>query len=208
MFNEQEDSRVEAEKGRVEAEKGRVTAEENLGSGRVEAEVGRVTAEGLRVSNYKQYELELLKLQADPEHYMTPGARNYFRRVWMGYAILALAIAIGLFTQQRESVDRINDINKSRALITYTGCLDQNGRHDNTIKQLDSLLIVRKAELRKQIKEAEAKDQIQIATSLRAQIDRLDDSRNSTVGLIEALAPHQNCEQLVIDRFGSLPDPQ
>lgn len=207
MFNSEE-RRVEAERGRVsaessrvEAEAGRAHAESNEGSGRIESEVARQ-------EHYSEYMTELDKLKKDPENYVTPGARHYFRRVWVGYAILGLAIALGLWGQQREANNRIDDINNSRALITYNSCLDQNDRHDNTVGQLDKILLVRKAELRKQIKQAEERDQLAVATSLRSQIDRLDDSRNTTVGLIEALAPHQNCRQLVIDRFGRIPDPQ
>lgn len=53
-------------------------------------------------SNYNkekkaEYSDELAKLQSDPEHYMTPGARRYFRRVTFGYLILAVATCIGIW---------------------------------------------------------------------------------------------------------------
>lgn len=160
------------------------------------------------LDHQKAYEDELAKLQDHPETYMTPGARRYFTRVWIGYAILALAISVGLWRQSADARDRIRDINTSRALISYTTCLDQNERHDATVNQIDKILIVRKAQLRKQIKEADARRDSVISQSLREQIDRLDDSRSSTVALIDALAPHQNCKQIIIDRFGSLPDVQ
>jgi hypothetical protein len=206
MYEEQEKGRVKAEEGRVEsessrveAEAGRAHAESNEGSGRVESEI-------VRQETHSAYLSELQKLQSDPSHYMTPGARAYFRRVWVGYAVLGLAIVVGLWGQQREAAARIDDINNSRATITYTTCKDQNDRHDTTVAQLDKLLVLRKSELRKQIQAAETKGSTEVATQLRGQIDRLDDSRNSTVSLIDALAPHQNCEQLVVDRFGSIPE--
>ena len=196
-----EKGRVTAESSRVEAEAGRAHAESNEGSGRKESEIARQ-------ETHAEYLSELDKLKNNPDHYMTPGARHYFRRVWIGYAILSLAIAVGLWGQQHESKDRIDDINQNRAIIAYTTCNDQNDRHDNTIAQLDKVLLLRKLELRRQITKAEKKGSTEVATALREQIDRLDDSRVSTVVLIDSLAPHQNCDQIVTDRFGFIPDQQ
>jgi len=74
-----------------------------------------------------------------------------------------------------------------RAEITYTTCLDQNDRHDKTIMRVDTLLA--KARARNTV----TKEQVRQA-------------RASYVFIIEALAPHQNCKQLVLDRFGFVPD--
>ncbi len=41
------------------------------------------------------YEEELERIKSDPALYMTPGARHYFRRVAIGYVILALSGVIG-----------------------------------------------------------------------------------------------------------------
>jgi hypothetical protein len=54
------------------------------------------------MSDYNQqkktdYADELQKLQENPEHYMTPGARRYFKRVWLGYLILAVAMTVGMW---------------------------------------------------------------------------------------------------------------
>lgn len=38
---------------------------------------------------------ELNKLLNDPSHYVTPGAKKYFRRVWLGYLFLALSGIFG-----------------------------------------------------------------------------------------------------------------
>jgi hypothetical protein len=211
MDNEQ--NRIDAEKGRVtaedlrvQAEAGRAHAESNEGSGRVEAEEGRVVAEEERRTNAQKFDEEIRKFQADPDHYVSPGAHRILRKFTYAWVLLAIAAVVGVYALTNESKDRVNDINKSRALITYTGCLDQNNKHDSTILQLDRLLIVRKSELRKQIKAAEEAGNATTAASLRGQIDRLDDSRSSTVSLIDALAPRQNCDQLVLDRFGFVPD--
>lgn len=99
--------------------------------------------------------------------------------------------------------DFITQIQRQRAEITYTTCRDQNDRHDNTVQRLDDRLRKRKAVIRKQIKESKS---LVEQTALRAQIDGLDDARSFTVDLIDALQPHQNCDQLVIDRFGYVPD--
>ena len=51
----------------------------------------------MSISAKRRYSNELEKLQADPEHYMTPGARRYFTRVWLGYAVLACAMIAGVW---------------------------------------------------------------------------------------------------------------
>lgn len=44
------------------------------------------------------YASELEKLNSDPAHYMTPGAKRYFRRVALGYAVLATATVLGIWS--------------------------------------------------------------------------------------------------------------
>jgi hypothetical protein len=101
----------------------------------------------------------------------------------MSFASAAFAVWLGHY----ESSHRISGIQKSRAEIAYTNCLDQNGRHDKTIERLDVLL-------EKAVK-ANPEREMQIRAS-----------RASTIFLIEALAPHQNCAQLSVERFGYVPD--
>lgn len=112
MSEENERIRVEAEKSRVEAEADRRHAESNEGTGRREAEVERVDAEKLRRAQHEEQMSEYEKFQQAPEHYITPGARSYFRRVWMGYAVLAVAGIIGVWaiTERLDSQIR-TDIN-------------------------------------------------------------------------------------------------
>lgn len=104
---------------------------------------------------------------------------------------LSFVVAVALVNREsrmRSSQNRhlILEQQIQRAEITYSTCLDQNGRHDATIKRLDEI-----------IEKAVAADPAR-AKQIRA-------SRSSTVFIIEALAPHQNCKQLVLDRFGFVP---
>jgi len=109
-----EHRRVEAESAREIAERGRVTAESNAEDGRVEAEARRVTAESMRAHAQVEFENELDKLREDPEHYMTPGARKYFRRVSLGYLILAIGCMLGIkFVADNAEQGVRNDINEA-----------------------------------------------------------------------------------------------
>jgi hypothetical protein len=48
-------------------------------------------------NNQELYSEELAKLNSDPAHYMTPGARRYFKRVWRGYLFLTAAMVVGIW---------------------------------------------------------------------------------------------------------------
>lgn len=195
--------RIEMEKERRISEEGRAHAESNEGTGRQEAEAMRTEAEAIRKETFTAYENELEKLQSDPAHYMTPGARKYFRRVTFGYIILSLAMVVGFWGIQNESNSRVSDINKSRAQITYFTCLNQNERNLNTKAQLNNITLARKESLRRAITET---DNPAEQARYRAQIDGVDDSENSSRDLINAIVPVQDCEQIVLDRFGYVPD--
>lgn len=109
-------------------------------------------------------------------------------RLVVGLAlIVAVPMLVGVWMLQNEQDERIEDINRSRAEISHTACLDQNSRHDATIDRLDELIDA--AVAREPARERE----------IRA-------SRASTLILIEALAPQQDCEQLSMERFGYVPD--
>lgn len=104
---------------------------------------------------------------------------------------LAYVLAACLTTwesRQRSDANRdlIVAIQHQRAEVTYTSCLDQNDRHDQTIERLDQLL-----------------DKAVAANPAAA--EQIRRTRSSTVFLIEALAPHQKCKQIVMDRFGFVP---
>jgi hypothetical protein len=108
----------------------------------------------------------------------------------LSFASASVAVLLGAHENRGRISDnrnRIEDIQRSRAEVGYTTCVDQNNRHDETIRRLDALLT------------RLAKEQPARAGQIRA-------TRSSTVFLIEALAPHQNCRQISLDRYGFVPD--
>lgn len=115
-----EESRVKAESGRVIAEKERVVNEKDEEHGRVVAEEGRVSAEKGRITAHAVFEHELDALRNDPSHYMTPGARRYFRRVALGYIILAIGMSFGIKALS-DNVD--NNIRRDINKVAEAQCL-------------------------------------------------------------------------------------
>jgi hypothetical protein len=91
--------------------------------------------------------------------------------------LVAVTIAIG--TLISANTDRINDINHERERNLRVACESQNARHDATVQKLDDLL-------------AQAR-----VTASPEKVKRIEASRASTVALIDALAPLQDCEALV-----------
>lgn len=139
---------------------------------------------------------------SDPQ---APFVVRHERSVTMAVVVvIPLFVVLGLMW--REQRERIADIQHSRAELTYVGCLETNARHGRTVDQLDRILATRKAQVREDIIEAEAQGDAARASALRAQLDSLDDGRATTVSLIAALMPVQNCRQVVLDRFGHVPD--
>jgi hypothetical protein len=86
---------------------------------------------------------------------------------------LAIVAVVGLL------VLGLGMIQASRADSIRRACVEQNERHDRTLRTLDALLTAR----------AEGVS--------RARLERLKESRASTVLLIEALAPRDDCEKRV-----------
>lgn len=105
------------------------------------------------------------------------------------------ALSINLLDSNGDRVDDIaaaqKNIQQSRVDNTHTACEEQNDRHDRTIAELDALIA------------AAEKDP---SVSAR-RIARIKRSRESTARLIQALAPHQDCLELVRDRFGPQASP-
>ena len=124
-----------------------------------------------------------------------PNREVHLRR-WQLVGIFLLIVGSAVFavylvdqeSKARSSANRelIFQQERQRAEITLTNCIDQNERHDKTIMRLDEIL-------------ARAQDGGTISG------DAVRRSRESTIFIIEALAPHQNCEQVVLDRFGYVP---
>jgi len=94
-------------------------------------------------------------------------------------------LAIGLVL--REGRERIADLDRSRAEIIHSDCLDQNERNTATLRELDRRL------------ELAISDNPERAASARA-------SRDFTVALIDALAPHRDCAALVRELFDIVPE--
>jgi hypothetical protein len=201
-----EQNRVEAEEGRVEAEDERRLYESNDEFGRREAEENRVHAEEGRVKAQEarvEYETELDKLRDDPDHYVTPGARRYFRRVALGYIVLAAAFVAGVWAIDQEGNNRVKEINISRATISYENCLEVNARNDAALIKLNAIYADRELELEHAYTETE--DPLAKA-KFKGQIEALKTNKQSTIGLVNALVPNQDCDQIVMERFGVTPN--
>lgn len=210
MDNSSEQNRVEAEKGRVtaeegrvEAEAGRVHAESNQGSGRVEAEEARVLAEAVRQNTSEEFHEEIEKFASDPRHYISPGAKRIFRRYTYAWIIIALAAIIGVWTLTKESDKRVEQIQQSRIEVTYDSCLESNDRNINTVNRIDELIADRKNEINIQIEKSNDPQEIM---TLEQQIKSINSRRDTTVSLINALAPKRDCVAFIIDRFGVPPN--
>jgi hypothetical protein len=129
--------------------------------------------------------------------------------------VLATTIAVALVDRESEARARedrklinanqalIRGQIKDRAEITYSTCLDQNARNMNTLRQLDNLIERRKRDVRTALRQADSQAERE---ALLAQITNLDASRTTTASLIDALQPQQNCEVLVKERFGFIPE--
>lgn len=104
---------------------------------------------------------------------------NAQQKVFVAIAAIAIiAFCVLLFLiiqQQKEITGQTNAIQAERARSIRMSCEDQNRRHDSTIKTIDKLISKLPPDRR-----AAAKS-----------------SRASTILIINALAPKQNCNYLV-----------
>jgi hypothetical protein len=91
-------------------------------------------------------------------------------------------VAVGF--ARAESVNRAEAIQTNRAEITFENCLDQNARHLSTVEVLDDRLS-------------------EVPLENRADARR---TRDFTVLLISALLPRRDCEALVFDLYGFVPE--
>ena len=99
------------------------------------------------------------------------------RRTWWRFiaclgsvlAAFSLLVSVWLYTQQQSS----------REDSVRTSCLEQNARHDRTVKALDELLAGRARE------------------HTGPERRRIRQARANTLPLIDALSPRRNCEQRV-----------
>lgn len=102
--------------------------------------------------------------------------------------LAAIQLGFGLWSVYLtdQNGQRVTDIQTSRRDLTLQTCTAQNTRHDDTIRAYDERIAaaVRSGLVPKQ------------------QLARLRESRSFTVGLIDTLAPHQDCAALITQRFG------
>jgi hypothetical protein len=102
-------------------------------------------------------------------------------------------------------------IQRSRATATRQACVDQNGRHDRTIRALRVLLVRSRTRLHERRAVAIREHELALGgePNAHAHARRFVDAllprptAAGTIQLINALAPAQNCEQLVRKRVGS-----
>lgn len=99
---------------------------------------------------------------------------TFRERCSMAFGLLGVLLVIG------SPIYALHEINAQRADSIRTSCNDQNHRHDNTIHELHALVD-------------------QLPPARRAQAKR---NISSTILLIDALAPKQNCDALVKRRVG------
>jgi hypothetical protein len=120
--------------------------------------------------------------------------RLYLVAIAAGIALgVALAVAggalIGL-SQRQDDIERLAaEIQQSRIESVLISCREQNQKHDATIETLDSVL-----DSARQGASSERREQI-------------DRSRQSTVLLIDALAPKRGCELRARTLVGSVGRP-
>lgn len=95
-------------------------------------------------------------------------------------AAIAMAVLVGLVIHTNHKVNgQTAEIQRQRAENIMRDCVDQNNRHDKTVRTLDELL-----------------KKSGVSPARRAA------SRQTTVLLINALAPKQDCDKLVAKSVG------
>lgn len=101
----------------------------------------------------------------------------FFLKALIAFAVIGLTSAIALFGFGYT----INQLRDTRQDFTRTTCVSQNEKHDNTTKGLN----------------AAAQHDIDHAKELGLNPEEVARRRDVTLGLIDLLAPHQDCEYLV-----------
>lgn len=97
--------------------------------------------------------------------------RPFRRAMIAAYLLLVISVSLLYFANK----ERVNDIQNQRISL----CEDQNNKHDNTIKEINKQVAIRKKSL-----------------SAKARV-ALDERRNQTVLLINVLAPKRDCQKVI-----------
>jgi hypothetical protein len=110
--------------------------------------------------------------------------RRFTHFVVLAFVVLAascLWLAYQARERSRDSQDLSARIQRERAKATFNNCADQNARHDRTVRKLRMIVA---------------------AIPDRDQRRKARRGVGTTVGLIDALAPRQDCAALVRERVG------
>lgn len=99
---------------------------------------------------------------------------RWFRRGLIAFAVMALCCFAALFG----FAINLHEIKSNRELFVREACEQTNGRHDQTLARFEEAAAEGKR------KHPELAQEI-------------EESRDSNIGIIEALAPHQDCDYLV-----------
>lgn len=111
----------------------------------------------------------------------------------IGLVVIVVAVAItgipltGFDGLIGANSDRVEEIQQERAANIVRGCRDQNKRHDDTVMQLDALLTIAKLSVAGEPGRAE----------------QIEQSRDFTVALIDALAPVRDCQAVIEQQIPS-----
>ena len=110
------------------------------------------------------------------DHHRVKAITGFVSRHWPSIALILSVLVFAAVTVQTRSVSEA--IQENREELIRTGCEEQNARNHNTIATLDALL-------------EQAKDE----NPERAR--RIEESRDFTVLLINALVPVRDCDEVV-----------
>jgi hypothetical protein len=109
----------------------------------------------------------------------------------VGFIALCTAIAlVGFGVVLSKQSDTQQSFKDTRKAFVRDSCVAQNKRHDKTIKKLDKLY----------------NPAFKRAKTVKRQ-KKLSQSRQGTIGLIDALAPKQDCEKLALVSVGEATPP-
>lgn len=106
---------------------------------------------------------------------------------WIVYGVvivIPILVTVALFWVELER--RVDAVNRSRAETTYAACLEQNAENANAIAVVTDIF----------------DESVEAGEQTRAEADTALDATST---IINALAPVRDCEALVRERFGYIP---
>lgn len=128
-----------------------------------------------RKHGFKALEIMIQKIIEEYEDEINHRFARTVRGIIIAFIIVGAASVTGLVLFSIT----LSDIKDNRAAFVRDSCTAQNARHDNTVHKLNDL-----------VRQIEAKNP-------NIPKDQVQQSIDANLALINALAPHQDCEQLV-----------